>query len=416
MGETVPIKMFDLTSLNTFAAAYPGFEESADEDESREDEDEEDDDGGRGKLRSSKMDDREKKVGSHRRRLNYLKNPFDLGQVEQAVPDSDSGAHEDEEHPLMNLPDAVFKTALIHSGMTNEDFECNFSNTLLPGTGSPFHPCVERRHDALIGKVCVPFPMPTLSRHTTRVFSEQKHTQSCVEVLCGNREGCWRHLATAHGMRLHSQTRQVPDRRDSRTADQDGVVNYYLHKACGLGDLGDVQALLGIGATVTSVDENWGDTALHEACGNAKTAVVSLLLSLGADPAAKTNEGWTPLHMAASRGASDIIRLLLATRARDDVNALTCNGYTALDVAQGYGYDSPHEAGRVLRDAGGFIAPDVGDWREKMVKEEEGFEAQRERIWEESQHKTNEVSRSQDSSSTSTLKADHGVVQLALPS
>ena len=48
------------------------------------------------------------------------------------------------------------------------------------------------------------------------------------------------------------------------------------------------------------------------------------------------------------------ISLLLGTpEGRSEVNAKALSGCTALDLAQMYDYDSPHPAGRALRDAGG---------------------------------------------------------------
>ena len=166
------------------------------------------------------------------------------------------------------------------------------------------------------------------------------------------------------------------------------MVNYYLHKACGLGDVSDVEALLAIGASVDSTDEMWLDTPLHEACGNGQVQAVSLLLSKGASAVARTKEGWLPLHMAASRGAADIMRLLLGVQGvRDQVNAKAAAGHTALDIACTYGYDSPHEAGRLLRDSGGRTVEVENDWIARFEKEEEKMEAQRERILEESKGK-----------------------------
>jgi ankyrin repeat protein len=59
---------------------------------------------------------------------------------------------------------------------------------------------------------------------------------------------------------------------------------------------------------------------------------------------AKSDDGWTPLHLAAARGHKEIVEQLIAKGA--DVNAKTINGITPLDYAEG-------EIADLLRKHGG---------------------------------------------------------------
>jgi ankyrin repeat protein len=54
-------------------------------------------------------------------------------------------------------------------------------------------------------------------------------------------------------------------------------------------------------------------------------------LAAGTDVNSKDNDGWTPLHEAASEGHNKIVELLVTKGA--DVNAKDKNGDTPLDMA-----------------------------------------------------------------------------------
>ncbi|XP_063294173.1 protein phosphatase 1 regulatory subunit 12A-like isoform X2 [Pelobates fuscus] len=74
-----------------------------------------------------------------------------------------------------------------------------------------------------------------------------------------------------------------------------------------------------------------GATALHVAAAKGYTEVIRLLLQLGFDVDARDFDGWTPLHAAAHWGQSDACRLLC--EALCDMEAINKVGQTPVDVA-----------------------------------------------------------------------------------
>ena len=77
-----------------------------------------------------------------------------------------------------------------------------------------------------------------------------------------------------------------------------------------------------------------GLTALHQMAIDDNKEMTAWLLSNGADVNVRDNEGWTPLHAAASCGHVDIVRLLLS-RDDCDVFAVNCDAELARDVCDG---------------------------------------------------------------------------------
>lgn len=86
-----------------------------------------------------------------------------------------------------------------------------------------------------------------------------------------------------------------------------------------------------------------GFTLLHHA---GSRDVASLLFARGADIEARTDDGWTPLHMAALHNNGPLAEQLLARGAKADVRDK--RGKTPLDLAEG-----SEPVTRILSEAGG---------------------------------------------------------------
>jgi ankyrin repeat protein len=91
--------------------------------------------------------------------------------------------------------------------------------------------------------------------------------------------------------------------------------------------------------------DSFGDHVLLDV---REPAMVEALLRLGADPNVRhRDDGDTPLIRAARMGNTDLVRVLLASRA--DVHAATSSGATALGEAQRGGHE---DVAALLRAAG----------------------------------------------------------------
>jgi ankyrin repeat protein len=96
---------------------------------------------------------------------------------------------------------------------------------------------------------------------------------------------------------------------DVNQAQGDGMTG--LHWAAKRGNAEIAAALLGAGASVTSVTRLGGYTPLHLATQEGTDAIVKALLARGADPRAVTTTGAVPLHFAAAAGNSAVVASLL---------------------------------------------------------------------------------------------------------
>ncbi len=103
-----------------------------------------------------------------------------------------------------------------------------------------------------------------------------------------------------------------------------------LMRACLIGHLAAVKALLDRGAKVNQNDSN-GWTPLMEAAFGGHADTIRALLEEGADVNAKDRTGWTPLMEAASKGHLEAVIVLLAYGA--DAHAKNVKGWTALKAA-----------------------------------------------------------------------------------
>lgn len=111
-----------------------------------------------------------------------------------------------------------------------------------------------------------------------------------------------------------------------------------LHLAAFFADRETVDALLAAGADVHAVSANpTANQPLHAAfAGRTDRAVVERLIEAGADVGARAGAGWTPLHLAASRGAGELVEWLLARGAERD--AAADDGRTAAAIAEERGH------------------------------------------------------------------------------
>jgi ankyrin repeat protein len=102
-----------------------------------------------------------------------------------------------------------------------------------------------------------------------------------------------------------------------KCADSDnvaGLKHFVLDKACD-----------------PSTQDRWGNTPLHLAATRGHTNSLSLLLELESDPNAKNNKGWTPAHEAAVGGHCDILEILFERGA--DMTLRDVTGGTAAHLA-----------------------------------------------------------------------------------
>lgn len=117
-----------------------------------------------------------------------------------------------------------------------------------------------------------------------------------------------------------------------------------LHLAAFFGYASVVVCLLRLGASHAAQSRNpQGNTPLHAGlAGRNEMAVVTALLAAGADAGAVDAQGYTALHLAASRGDQAASELLLACGARRD--ARSPDGKLPSDIARERGH------------------PDLADW------------------------------------------------------
>jgi len=104
-----------------------------------------------------------------------------------------------------------------------------------------------------------------------------------------------------------------------------------IHQAAKQGDLVKVKALLEKNAELTNAKTENGETPLHSAASGGQLEVVKFLISQGADINLKQNSGATALHFACFGGHRDVVEWLIDNGA--DVNSKDNNGLTPLRVA-----------------------------------------------------------------------------------
>jgi uncharacterized protein len=136
----------------------------------------------------------------------------------------------------------------------------------------------------------------------------------------------------AFGDLTHVTTHATSHPQDLHVYSPDGWTA--LHLAAFFGYACVVVRLLRAGASHSAASHNQqGNTALHAAlAGRCEMPVITALLAAGADTAGADAQGYTPLHLAASRGDRAASELLLACGATRETK--TPDGKTAADIAR----------------------------------------------------------------------------------
>ena len=120
-----------------------------------------------------------------------------------------------------------------------------------------------------------------------------------------------------------------------------------LYEAAALGDVDRLQKLLGADASQVNSKSNDGFTPLHLACFFRHPEAAQVLLAAGADPKAVSAHSIAVIHSAAASNDATVVRLVLAAGA--DPNVLQNGGYTALQAAA---MNNNPEMARILLAAG----------------------------------------------------------------
>lgn len=138
-----------------------------------------------------------------------------------------------------------------------------------------------------------------------------------------------------------------------------------LMVAAAFGNVAAAAALLDLGADMTARDPQLGAAAIHYAAraGHVGMATARLLLARGADAGARTFDGGTALHLAASYNQAEMIGLLVQGGVA--INAVDIAGLTALQHARREGRTNAVDA---LLDLGARVdglydAVNAGDLR-----------------------------------------------------
>ena len=142
-----------------------------------------------------------------------------------------------------------------------------------------------------------------------------------------------------------SRLAELVDRDPSLVHSRSGDGWTPLHAAGFFGRTDAAEQLLDAGADPLALSSNYmANTPLHAAiAGQTDPATVALLIRRGGDVNHRAAGGWTPLHLAASRGSIAVIDLLLDAGA--DPRARSDDGKSAADIATERGH--PNAATRL---------------------------------------------------------------------
>lgn len=121
-----------------------------------------------------------------------------------------------------------------------------------------------------------------------------------------------------------------------------------IHQAAGGCDAVTVAAILATNPAALNIKEDGGRGPLHVAAARCCTNVVRLLLEKGAELELKGKTGETPLHVAAQEGCVNAVEMLVKKGA--NVNARDKDGHTPLKRAIDY---EQAATANLLRELGG---------------------------------------------------------------
>ena len=153
------------------------------------------------------------------------------------------------------------------------------------------------------------------------------------------------------------------DGADVNAAQGDGMTA--LHWAALNGDVRTMELLLIGGAVVEPLTRIGGYTPLHLASSRGHAPIVARLLEAGSKPKLVTETGVQPIHLAAQAGSADAVRFLLDRGA--DVNAVDgTHGRTPLVFAAS---QNRVDAMRMLieKGANSLLTTTVIDYRERAA-------------------------------------------------
>jgi len=137
------------------------------------------------------------------------------------------------------------------------------------------------------------------------------------------------------------------------------------------GDPSLTEMLLKAGANPDIID-NRGSSALSESIRSGKSAILQLMLQYnGSVDIIDKSTGMNMLHMAAVRGQSEAVKMILE-RNTIDINSIDRNGFTALDYANKYGHKKVSELLMKNGVAKSKFKPEFGDSAELNKKLKSG--------------------------------------------
>ncbi|KAI7805075.1 ankyrin repeat domain-containing protein 66 [Triplophysa rosa] len=122
-----------------------------------------------------------------------------------------------------------------------------------------------------------------------------------------------------------------------------------LHQAAAVGDYDLVEEMIKKkSCDPNQKDIDWNNrTPLHWAASKGQTEVVRILMENGARACLRTNNGWTPAHFAAESGRLAVLRLLHSLHAPIDKE--DSSGDKPIRIAEIYGHE---DCVRFLEKAG----------------------------------------------------------------